>query len=35
MKVLSGFHIRTIVILRFFIRVQEERIRIQEELVLK
>jgi len=29
----SGSHIRTIVVLKFFIRVQEERIRVYEELV--
>ena len=32
-EVSSGSHIRAIVVLRFFIRVQEERIRVQEELV--
>jgi len=29
----SGSHIKTIVVLRFFIKVQEERIKVQEELV--
>jgi len=33
MGVPSGSHIRAIVVLNFFIRVQEERIRVQEELV--
>jgi len=29
----SGSHIRAIVVLKFFIRVQDERIRVQEELI--
>jgi len=35
MGVPSGSHIRAIVVLNFFIRVQEERIKVQEELVRK
>jgi len=35
MEVSYGSHIRVIVILRFFIRVQEDGIRVQEELVIK
>jgi len=35
MEVSSDFHIRATVVLNFFIKVQEEHIRVHEELVAK